>query len=207
MANTGYIPLTGLAITDSLLLGASARTLTSGPTLSSGDTNSNGQIDTTETWNYAATYAVPQSDIDRTGNFANIATFDTAQTLPATSNTAATTVTCTPLLAIAKSWAFNSPGGDVIGNGKVDRNDTLRYSYAVTNTGNVTTASVAVTDVHLGLGTPPEPLGETITTDAAPVLDSTDATANNGIWTSLRPGDTVTFRGNYLVTQADIDHQ
>ena len=80
VANAGATSLNGLALTDNLLLGAAARTLTSGPTLTSGDTNSNGQIDVGETFNYTATYVVPQSDIDGTGNFSNTATMDTTQT-------------------------------------------------------------------------------------------------------------------------------
>ncbi len=207
VANAGAVALNGLTLTDTLLLGANPRTLTSGPTFSSGDTNANGQIDVGETFVYTASYAVPQSDIDGTGNFANTATMDTAQTDAYTSAAATTTVTRTPSISIVKSWAFALPGHDVNGNGIVDRNDTITYYYRVANTGTVTITGIAVSDVHSGAGVPPTPANESLFIDVAPLLDSTDATANNGQWTTLRPGDTVRFSGTYLVTKTDINNQ
>ncbi len=56
-----------------------------------------------------------------------------------------------------------------------------------------------------GYGTDPVPGSEVILSDVAPVGNSTDATANNGQWSILAPGDTVRFSANYTVVQADID--
>ncbi len=207
VANAGATTLNGLTLTDTLLLGASARTLNTGPTYTSGDSNGNGQINVGETFVYTATYVVPQSDIDGTGNYANTATMDTAQTDAYTSAAATTTVIRTPSITISKSWAFALPAHDLNGNGVVDRNDTITYYYAVANNGTVSISGIAVADVHLGSGIPPTPANETLFIDVAPLLDSTDATANNGQWSTLRPGDTVRFRGTYVITQTDIDNQ
>jgi hypothetical protein len=51
------------------------------------------------------------------------------------------------------------------------------------------------------LGTP---TGEVLT-DVAPLGDSSDSTANNGVWTVLKPGDSVQFQISYSVTQNDVD--
>ncbi|MEO1141714.1 MAG: hypothetical protein AAFW66_05135, partial [Pseudomonadota bacterium] len=62
-------------------------------------------------------------------------------------------------------------------------------------------------DSHNGSGTLPDPAGENIlpAEDVGPLNDSFDVTANDGIWDSLAPGDTVTFTALYTVTQQDID--
>jgi uncharacterized repeat protein (TIGR01451 family) len=186
IANTGNQTLTGLTITDALLLNAASRTLTSGPSYSSGDTNSNGNIDVGETWVYAATYTVTQTDVDTGGTFSNTATFNTTQVGPTTSSAVTTAITQTKTIGIVKSWAF-APGGDVNSNTIVDKGDTLKYTYTVTNTGNVTLTSVSVSDAHLGLGTPPVPAPASVA--------------------SLSPGANTLFTSTYLVVQADIDHQ
>ena len=89
--------------------------------------------------------------------------------------------------------------------GPVAVNDVITYTYAVTNTGNLTISGVGVADVHNGYGTLPVPGGETLSLDAAPLGDSTDATAGNGVWSVLAPGDRVTFTATYTVTQTDVD--
>ncbi len=203
--NNGSALLTGPSITDSLLLGAAARALTTGPTLISGDTNSNGQIEDTETWIYTATYNVTQADINAVGNFSNTATFTTTQTGAKTSTAAVTSVSRTPQLTLLKTYAYVAPGDDANSNGLADNNDKVTYSFKVTNSGNVTMTNVQINETFLGLGTPPVPAGEALTTDVAPAGDSTDATANNSTWSTLAPGDSVTFTGTYIVTQADVD--
>ena len=204
VANSGNITLAGPVLTDSLLLGASARTLTSGPTLTGGDGGTVGTLDVGETWIYNATYVVTQADFDAgSGSLVNTATFST--TLVAAKNSAVTTpLTRTPSLEVVKSWAF-APSGDLNSNGIVEVGDTVRYFFATRNNGNVTITNVSINDTFFGQGTPPVPGNEVLTTDVAPAGTSTDATGNNGIWSVLGVGDTVTFRADYLVIQADID--
>ena len=81
--------------------------------------------------------------------------------------------------------------------------DTVTYTYTVTNTGNVTLSNVSLSESHEGSGTDPVPLNENLTTGT----DSTDVTANDGVWSSLVPGETVTWTGTYVVTQTDLEGQ
>ncbi|MBK8456155.1 MAG: hypothetical protein IPL47_02805 [Phyllobacteriaceae bacterium] len=192
--------LTIPVMTDALNQGGSPRTLASGPTLASGDTDGDNRVDATETWTYTATYTVTQSDIDNGSTFSNIATFDVAQSGPIPSNAATTTVTQSPSLSTVKS----ADGASLAGNVPVGH--VVTYTYAVTNSGNVTIADIALSDLHDGLGSPPVPGTETLS-DVAPLGDSSDATPNNGVWSSLKPGDTATFTATYTITQDDVDQR
>jgi large repetitive protein len=206
--NAGNQTLTGVSMADALTLGASARTLTSGPTLVSGDTNADNKINLNETWVYTASYTVNQADFDATGNFSDQATFTSSQIASQSSAIVTTGVTRTPGLTLAKTWAFTIPGGDANGNGTADKDDVINYSFRALNTGNVTLTGVFVTEtLFSGNNTPPVPANEALTTDAAPAGDSSDVTANNSSWSSLAPGDAVTFSANYTVNQTDIDNQ
>ena len=192
--------LTTPVMTDALTQGGSPKTLTSGPTLVSGDTDGDNRVDATETWTYQATYLVTQDDIDDGSSFSDTATFDVAQSGPIASNAVTTTISQTADLAVVKSADPVSLAGDV------PAGHVVTYSYVVTNTGNVTISAVSLTDIHDGLGTPPSPAGETLT-DVAPIGDSSDATPNNGVWSSLKPGDSVTFTATYTLTQDDVDQR
>ncbi len=111
--------------------------------------------------------------------------------------------TPTPLLAITKTFAPAGP---------FSVSQVVTYTYTIANTGNVAMTNVQVNDMHgtpavlVGLGaggitsetlTIPGPLGA----GASP-----DTTANDGIWSTLAPGATVTFTWAHTVTQAEIDH-
>ncbi|MDP8995422.1 MAG: hypothetical protein M3O03_00250, partial [Pseudomonadota bacterium] len=112
--------------------------------------------------------------------------------------------TATPSLTITKTYA-TAPSPVVVGQ-------TVTYTYVISNVGNVTMTNVKVNDLHgtpalavaLGAGgitnetlTTPGPLGA----GASP-----DTTANDGIWSTLAPGASVTFTWAHTVTQAEIDH-
>jgi large repetitive protein len=81
----------------------------------------------------------------------------------------------------------------------------ITYTYTVKNTGNVSLQNISLADVHNAIGAAPVPGSEVITSDVPPLNDSTDATASNGVWSSLAPGDTVTFTATYTVKQSDVD--
>ncbi len=82
----------------------------------------------------------------------------------------------------------------------------VTYTYTARNSGDVNIRNVTINDVHNGAGPAPTPANETLTTDSGTTGDSTDATANDGVWDVLAPGDVVTFTGTYIVQQADIDN-
>lgn len=81
----------------------------------------------------------------------------------------------------------------------------ITYTYTVRNAGSQTLTNVSLSDVHDGSGPPPVPSGETLSSDVGTPNDSTDATANDGVWSVLAPGDSITFTATYTVTQTDVD--
>ncbi len=205
VANTGGTPLAAVTLTDALAQGATALTLTSAPTLASGDTNANSVLDIGETWVYAAAYAVPQSVIDSGATLSNTASVGTDKTAPLASAAVTTPIAQTRTMAINKSATLNgSPVGLPVTTA-LAVGDVITYRYDVTNSGNVTLSAVSISDVHNGNNSVPIPGSEAVLTDVAPANDSTDATAANGLWSSLAPGDTVRFTASYSVNQTDVD--
>ncbi len=112
--------------------------------------------------------------------------------------------TATPNLSITKTYTTATT--------PVAVGQTVTYSYVVSNIGNVAVTNISVNDQH---GTPPStiPVGgtgiknETLTTPGPLGAGaSPDTTPNNGIWSTLAPGASVTFTYTHTVTQAEIDH-
>ena len=109
----------------------------------------------------------------------------------------------TPLLKVVKTVSTPGP---------VNLGQQIIYTYAVTNLGNVAMLNVSVKDMH---GTPQVqiPLGSGIKGDTlsnpgplGPGASLPDNTANDGIWSILAPGATVTFTYTHTVTLAETDH-
>jgi uncharacterized repeat protein (TIGR01451 family) len=116
-----------------------------------------------------------------------------------------------PKFAITKTRAFTTDTGTLL---SADVGDVIKYTYSVTNVGNVTINSVSVSDNHEGSVLVGQPLGESIAAidggndgPLAPGVTSTDALANNGVWSVLRPGAKVVFTYSHTVTQAEFDNQ
>jgi uncharacterized repeat protein (TIGR01451 family) len=193
VTNTGDTAMTGITISDLLTQGASSTALTlSGPT---GDGAPVGTFGVGEVWVYTASRVVTQANLDNGANMVNTVTFATAQAA-AKNASAVTTITQSPSMSIVKTADDTT---DVV------LGQVITYTYVVKNTGNITIDNVSVGEVHGGSGAPPVPANEALTADVAPLLDSTDASANNGVWSTLAPGDTVTFTGTYTITQTDVD--
>ena len=184
---------------------------TPNPTLSSGGNDYDSGAGTPtdirpgESVVFEATYTVTQADInagllvnqaDTDGtDFHNEPGSDTSGT--ATGNDTPTTVGIPESTQLSISKMADDDTERAV-------NDVVTYTYAITNTGNVSITDVTVSDLHNGSGPPPIPAGETLATDAVPFGDSTDA-ASNGSWDTLAPGDIVNFTGTYIVTQTDVD--
>ncbi len=194
VTNTGTIALTSPALTDTLAQG-SALTLTTGPTLTSGDVAPLGTLNVGEAWVYTATYTVTQANLNKGASITNQASFSTTQTPLQNSNTAITSITTQPVLMIEKTPNTSGP---------MSSGGTVTYTYKVTNTGNVSIAGISINDIYNGSGTLNGPNTETLFLDIAPSGDSTDASIN-GTWDMLAPGDAITFKSSYVVTQHDVD--
>jgi hypothetical protein len=82
----------------------------------------------------------------------------------------------------------------------------ITYTYTVKNTGYVARSGISVSDTHHGKGTLSAIGSKAMLTDVAPTGDTTDThPAAGGLWDTLGPGDTITFKSTYTVTQQDID--
>jgi uncharacterized repeat protein (TIGR01451 family) len=169
---------------------------------------------------YTNTYTLSALDVDRAAGIVVAANAvnnsATATGTPASGTlgvvppgTATTTIAAGPLLSVVKSSSL----ADIAGGGrtalKADVGEQITYTYTVTNTGNVAVTNVSINDTHEGtLIAPGLIVGETLTSDGplAPGTTSTDATANNGIWSVLQPGATITFTYVHTVTQTEFDN-
>ena len=133
-----------------------------------------------ESAEFTATYTITQADIDAGGAITNTATAaatpPSGTYVPATADESITPEAFAPELEVVKT-------ADVTTGLSVD--DVVTYTYAVTNTGNVTVNNVTVSDVHSGTGA----LGA-ISPANVP---------------TLAVGASTSFTSTYTVTQADID--
>ncbi|WP_439647989.1 DUF7507 domain-containing protein, partial [Aequorivita sinensis] len=122
----------------------------------SGDTDGDGELDVTETWIYEASYAITQADIDA-GEVVNQATATgTAPDQTVVSDDSGTEINnddptiidlCQkPEIVIVKAGVFNDENGD----GCSDVDETITYTFTVTNQGNVSLSNIIVDDPLLG---------------------------------------------------------
>ncbi|WP_163624797.1 gliding motility-associated C-terminal domain-containing protein [Muricauda sp. TY007] len=194
VTNTGDVDLDQVTVDDPLLGGVLA-----GPVAGS-DEGDDGILSIGESWTYEALYAFTQQDIDN-GNVANSATV-TAQLLGTDTevqdlsdddslleddptNTAVPNDACTDGSAgigLIKSGVLadvNTDGCD----------ESIRYTFTVTNTGDVDLDQVTVNDPLLG------------GVLAGPVAGSDEG--NDGI---LSIGESWTYEALYAFTQQDVDN-
>ena len=150
-----------------------------------------------DTQNFTASYVLSQTDVNNSAGLMNAVTNSASasglqpngSTTTSSSSTASTTINKTASLATAKSAATPT-----ISSGNVstltDGNDTIAYSYVVTNTGNVTLTNVAPTD-------------------PGPTFNGAAGTGTLGAFsplsTSLAPGASTTFTATYTLTQGDVN--
>ena len=177
VTNQGNLSLHNITVIDNLK-GLSSITL------QNGDTNNNNILEVTETWIYKATYTVTQNDVN-TGSITNQASVngtapdnvkiktDLSGATITDNNPNVIPICASPSIALVKTAVVG-------GNGAVG--DTITYTFAVTNTGNVTITNIIITDPMVGL------------------------TITNSPIASLAPGATNTsVKGTYIITQADIN--
>ncbi|WP_010204279.1 beta strand repeat-containing protein [Salinibacterium sp. PAMC 21357] len=127
-----------------------------------------------------ANYTITQADVDR-GSVSNVATASgkppVGDTISVSSPVTLTTVELpAPGLAVTKTSSAAAPA---------DVGSIVTYTFAVTNTGNVTVASVMIDDPLIGLS---EPLVKW--------------PGENGV---LAPGESATATATYAITQADVN--
>ena len=145
VSNSGNMTLTGVAVSDPSVADLDA--VESGG-FNVGDTDHDGKLDLTETWQYTASYTVTQADIDNGGvvdpllshdNTASVTTDQGAADVDANdSDSASVAIAQNPHVTLVKTASV--PGGTA------DAGETIDYSIAVTNDGNMTLTNPMVTD-------------------------------------------------------------
>lgn len=119
----------------------------------------------------------------------------------------------TPTVEVIKGHTLTKGSGNT--NAAAEPGDTINYTYAITNTGNVTVTNVSVIDQHdfpASTSALPGILEPATVTDNEPggptagqLGDSSDAGAADGTWDILGPGDVAVFTGSHIVTPADLN--
>lgn len=208
VANTGNVSLDAstLVINDPspTFNGAAPSNSLTALTLISGDANTNGTIDLGEIFLYRATYTLDQIDVDNaagiadgvtstisaasidgTGSF-GAATFDSGNS----TLTASTTIVengSLQLVKLATRDGTNEDDGSVT---PYNTGQTVRYRMTVTNNGNVTMASMTVSDTAFdGVGS----------ISAVLCTTSGDATI-----ATLAPGASEVCEATYVIQQGDL---
>lgn len=168
--NTGNVTLTGVTLTDPMP-GLSAITTTwPGAT---------GVLAPGEVATGVATYTTTQADVDA-GGFSNVATAtgtDPDGVERRTTGTADVVAPSAPSVTLVKTGTLD---------GDAAAGETVRFTFTVTNTGNVTLTGVTVEDRMPGLSA--------VTYGAWP-----------GVRGTLAPGESVTASATAPLTQADVD--
>ena len=154
-----------------------------------------------------ASYTALQSDFDTNGggdgDIDNTASASGTSGGVAVNASDSEAVLCTQNASLSFSKTADTAGPLIAGQ-------VVRFYFDATNNGNVTLTGITPQETafngnNLPLGTI---AGETLTDNAplnVPGEESTDAVANNGVWSVLKPNDTVRFFVDYTVNQDDID--
>ncbi|WP_178988292.1 Ig-like domain-containing protein [Winogradskyella schleiferi] len=193
VTNTGDVSINSITITDDLLGGDITSTLTL-----VGDTNTNNILEPTETWVLTAPdYTITQADVDA-GNITNNVIInglepDGTTSVQATdtyiidANNPDVTLCSESGIALTKSGVFNNENG----NSCTEINETITYTFTVTNNGDIALANVTIADSLLEGATPAVSI----------IFVSGDIDGDN----QLDPTENWIYSATYLVTQLDID--
>ena len=174
VTNTGNVPLTSVAASDPTA-GSVACPVPAAPGLAPG---------ASETCVARTPYLVKQTDVD-IGSVIDTATATGTDATGFTSSPSAPSSTTVPTVQAMPSLVLQKVADASLGDGApIQAGETIRYSYVLTNTGNVDLTTLSVSDPTGGAVTCPTPPGP-----------------------GLAPGDTLTCTENtpYVVTQADVD--
>lgn len=161
VTNTGTTEITGVTVVDPRVTAV---------------TPASADLAAGETANFSADYTVTQADID-SGLIENTATAtgtdDFGGTITSPPSTAEIEAPADPALQAVKSAVLD----DANGNGTADEGETIEYTVAVTNIGNVSLSDVSVSD---------------------PLVTLAPASVD------LAPAASADFTGDYVVTAADV---
>ena len=185
--NTGNVTLTTVTLTDDLTDGNGNELDLTNPTTFDVITLDPGEIKTIE-----ASYTVeqPAADTGEVNNTANVVgTAPDGTTVDASQTDVQALIDLSPEISIEKT-------SDDPSDGTWDLGDTITYTIAVENTGNVTLSDVTVTDILESLATP----ADTLSLTSGPAYSGTGTF--DGV---LDVGETVSYEATFEITQAAVD--
>ena len=185
VTNDGNMTLTNPVVSDPSVSNLAA-VLSGG--FNAGDTDADGKLDLGETWQYTASHTVTQAEMDAGGSITNTASVATDQGAADAdandSDTASVTIVQNPSVTLDK--AASVPGGTADTAGEV-----ISYTIGVTNNGNVSLTSVAVSDPSVS--------------DLAAVMSGTFNVGDLNADGSLSVGETWQYTASHTVTQAELN--
>jgi hypothetical protein len=209
--NTGNVTMTNiLPDDDGITFGASAGT----GTYAYSPVNFASLAPTDTPVSFTVTYTLTALDIIRgaaaglngVSNSAHATgTFNSTTTDSPISGPVLTTIPTDPELVIVKTFVLTK----AVGNSGTDAepNDTIVYTYAVENTGNVAIDDVTINDDHEGTVLATSLFAEDVLTLSDGPLANSDDVAVDGSWDLLGPGAKVNFTYTHTVTQTEFDNQ
>lgn len=183
LTNSGTTDQTTVTVTDILEQNGNSQTLPlSGP---SGDANSDNVLNPGEVWQFTTVYIVTQANLDDGNDLVNRATV-TSDQMPVRGTT-----DTQPLAGLQAAYTMTKSAVLVDGDGDNlgDAGETINYTFAFTNTGNVTLTNLAAND--------PLP-------DLSALVCSFDAEPDQDIDT-LAPGASANCTASYVIKQTDVD--
>ncbi|MBC3847843.1 gliding motility-associated C-terminal domain-containing protein, partial [Winogradskyella echinorum] len=192
VTNTGDVSINSITINDDLLGGDITATLSL-----AGD-NGDNILDPSETWIFTAPdYTITQADVDA-GNITNNVTAsglqpDGTTTVQANdsyvidANNPDVTLCSDSGIALIKTGVFNNDNG----NDCTEIDETITYTFTVTNNGDIALGNVIITDPLLD--------------NATPIVSINFVSGDTDGDNQLDPTETWVFSATYLVTQTDID--
>ena len=155
------------------------------PSFTGGDTDGDSSLDVNETWTYTSTHTVTQAELDAGTPIVNVATV---------TGTGAAQDTDDASVAVVQSKILHIEKDATVADGTANStNDTIAYTYTVTNQGNAAIANVVVTDDNRTPGNTSD--------DFNPSFTGGDTDKDN----LLDVGETWTYTATHTVTQAELD--
>ena len=111
-------------------------------------------------------------------------------------------------IKIVKTAVLND---EVTDNDIAEVDETITYTYTVTNTGNVPLTDISIADIHEDVSLASGDVTSEALLTEGPLstttgATSTDATANDGVWDILQPEAVITFTYEHTVTQDEVDN-
>lgn len=183
--NTGNVSIGSVSVSDAKCAAA--------PVLASGDTNLDSRLDPVEVWTYTCTsIGVTQTEVDAGMVDNNVIVSGASPTgsIPNALGSVSTPIAANSLLSLVKTAAAPTTGFGQLPSA-TDADDTITYTFAVTNDGNVTIDNLVIND-----------LGQTFNG----VAGTGTLSAINCPLTSLSPGQNTSCSATYTLSQEDIDN-